>query len=116
MVSSALGAHPSGSTHPGCSTTNTAPHPIHQGPHTLPEPVTSSLAASIEGGAAVGRNVGADVGPSVGTHAAMRRATTKAPDERDICSDDARPPASVTYFAYSTARVSRMTVTLIWPG
>jgi len=27
-----------------------------------------------------------------------------------------RRPTSPGYFAYSTARVSRMTVTLIWPG
>ncbi len=27
-----------------------------------------------------------------------------------------RPSSALTYLAYSTARVSRMTVTLIWPG
>jgi hypothetical protein len=27
-----------------------------------------------------------------------------------------RPSPSLPYFAYSIARVSRMTVTLIWPG
>ena len=37
------------------------------------------------------------------------RRLIKAPDNDNLI----RPP---TYFAYSTARVSRMTVTLIWPG
>jgi hypothetical protein len=34
----------------------------------------------------------------------------------DLPGDCVRSRASRPYFAYSTARVSRITVTLIWPG
>ena len=39
-----------------------------------------------------------------------------SPDRSRPESLPVRPAAPAVYFAYSTARVSRMTVTLIWPG
>ena len=79
-------------------------------------------------GAAVGATDGTAVGAAVGTAVAValggdgrRRRTGREDEPEQGDRDGARHPRSDGWgrwghLAYSTARVSRMTVTLIWPG